>query len=139
VASKKAVGPTLEGPRKSGFPDGIYLPVNPKTHQPEPWSEAAKAYWNALRHSPQAALMTTEMDWQSARMLTMAVDRAWKTGSWEQLAEIRQREAKFGFTPEDRLRLHVDASVPEDKPQGQAPVSSNVLEASERFARIADA
>lgn len=89
------------------------LPIDPKTGEREQWHPATRRWWNHWRKSPQANLMLTEPDWDFLLDTALIHHRFWSNGRWEFANELRMRAAKFGATPEDRLRLRVDVTVGE--------------------------
>lgn len=67
------------------------------------WSEAARAYWDTWRMSPQAKLFL-DTDWMRLRMLLPLVNSYLSDPTAQKLAEIRQNETLLGATYVDRLR-----------------------------------
>ena len=61
----------------------------------------------------------------------------WTKGRWEFASEVRIRVAKFGATPEDRMRLRQDIVVPDAMSAGDAPGAS-VTSLDSRRSRIKD-
>jgi hypothetical protein len=55
---------------------------------------------------------------------------------WEFAAELRLRAAKFGATPEDRMRLRLTVQTPGDQPKEQ-PAGPSDLAARRRNLHIA--
>lgn len=87
-----------------------------------------RAWWRSWVTSPQAPLFTVT-DWMRLRLLALLVDAYVREPTPSRLAEIRQTEAKYGATPEDRLRLRwrfKDAGEPDDDDLGvpEQPTSS---------------
>jgi hypothetical protein len=75
-------------------------------------------WWDNWRRSPQAQHMAA-VDWDFMVDTAMMHSQMWN-GDLKMAAEVRIRVAKFGATPEDRLRLKVQ--VDEDlKPEVRAP------------------
>jgi hypothetical protein len=52
--------------------------------------------------------MLTEPDWQFLLDTALMHHQMWQNGRWDFASEVRLRVAKFGATPEDRLRLHLE-------------------------------
>jgi hypothetical protein len=52
--------------------------------------------------------MLTEPDWQFLLDTALMHHHMWQNGRWDFASEVRLRVAKFGATPEDRLRLHLE-------------------------------
>ena len=75
-------------------------------------------WWDNWRRSPQAQHMG-QVDWDFMVDTAMMHSQMWN-GDLKMAAEVRIRVAKFGATPEDRLRLKVQ--VDEDlKPEVRTP------------------
>lgn len=72
---------------------------------PFSWPAATRDWWAMLEFHPLAGEFT-EMDW-SYLLDTARIHAAFWAGSMSQAAELRLREAKYGFTPEDRARLRL--------------------------------
>lgn len=114
-----------------GFPLPKVTPDGEKWH---PWTVRL---WKAIRKSPQAAQMLSELDW-----LTM-LDNAYmhhimcSRGRWEYASELRLRMAKFGVTPEDRARLKAQIVLPSKDPD--AGSAGNVTALADRRRRLSSA
>lgn len=81
-----------------------------ETHGPDlpggiDWPVVTLAWWETWRRSPQAQ-MFTETDWDFLVDTALLHARFW-AGDEKVAAELRLRVAKFGATPEDRLRLRM--------------------------------
>lgn len=87
------------------------------------WHPRTVEWWETWRTSPQAAEFT-KTDWDFLVDTAMLHSRFW--GGATMLApELRLRAAKFGQTPEDRLRLRLSVTEPdEQKPSGTSPRKS---------------
>ena len=82
------------------------------------WHPRTIVWWDNWRRSPQAQHMAA-VDWDFMIDTAMMHSQMWN-GDLKMAAEVRIRVAKFGATPEDRLRLKVQ--VDEDlKPEVRAP------------------
>lgn len=82
------------------------------------WHPRTIAWWDNWRRSSQAQHMG-QVDWDFMVDTAMMHSAMWN-GEMKMAAEVRIRVAKFGATPEDRLRLKVQ--VDEDlKPEVRAP------------------
>lgn len=114
---------TLHGPE---LPEGV-LPDG------QVWHEQTRAFWAALRQSP---LLADEPDlgWQFLIDTALMHHTMWTKGRWDFAGEVRLRVAKFGATPEDRMRLKVKVTRPEGDPQPAA--SGRVTDISSRRARL---
>lgn len=109
----------------SGFdlPDGV-LPDGGE------WHPRTRKMWDAWRASPQAQRMVTDVDWEFLLDTALMHHMMWSKGRWDFAGEVRIRMAKFGATPEDRLRLKLEVEVPEQYAAGAAPSNTreDVLE-----------
>jgi hypothetical protein len=70
------------------------------------WSQLTLDWWDRWCRSPQARIFS-ESDWNSLLIAAFVADRFHKTFKVQYAAELRQREAAFGATPIDRLRLRM--------------------------------
>lgn len=97
------------------------------------WHAQTLAFWGALRRSP---LLADEPDlgWQFLIDTALMHHTMWTKGRWDFASEVRLRVAKFGATPEDRMRLKVKVMKPVEQP----PVAdaSRVTDISSRRARL---
>ena len=77
------------------------------------WHPQTRALWDALRRNP---LLADEPDlgWQFLIDTALMHHTMWEKGRWEFASEVRLRVAKYGATPEDRLRLKVKIATPAD-------------------------
>lgn len=121
---------------KYGFdlPKGV---VKDRDGDPCPWHPMTKQWWAAWRTSPQATRMLTENDWMFLLDTALMHHNMWNNGRWDFAAEVRLRVAKFGATPEDRLRLHLEIDE-EIKNQGAIGVeqAANVTSIESRRDRL---
>lgn len=108
------------------LPEGV-LPAG------EAWHPQTLALWQALRQSP---LLADEppLGWQFLIDTALMHHTMWTKGRWEFASEVRLRVAKFGATPEDRMRLKVKVT----KPTGDGPVQAPgaVTDIASRRARL---
>lgn len=75
----------------------------------EDWHPRTRAWWLTWRESPQAqAFIAT--DWDFLIDTALMHHTMWSKGRWEFAGELRLRAAKFGATPEDRMRLRLQAT-----------------------------
>lgn len=83
------------------------------------WPGRTRSWWETWRMSPQAQTFT-ESDWDFLLDTALLHARMW-LGDPKVASEVRLRVAKFGATPEDRLRLRmqVDAPDPEQQATGK--------------------
>ena len=72
---------------------------------PFSWPAATRDWWAMLEFHPLADEFTV-LDW-SYLMDTARIHAGFWHGSVALASELRLREAKYGFTPEDRARLRI--------------------------------
>lgn len=87
------------------------------------WHPQTLALWNALRRWPLLA-EESELGWQFLVDTMLMHHTMWAKGKWEFASEVRLRLAKYGATPEDRMRLKVKVETPRDEPAGPRPASA---------------
>lgn len=111
----------------SPLPDGV-LPDG------ESWHAQTLALWDALRQSP---LLANEpaLGWQFLIDTALMHHTMWSKGRWEFAAEVRLRVAKFGATPDDRMRLKLKIDAPAALPVA-AVSSPAVTDIRSRRARL---
>lgn len=88
-------------------------------------------WWQSWLDSPQAGTFTNT-DWQFLRD-TSFIAFEFYNGDMKQAPEFRLRVAKFGSTPEDRLRLRLSVEAPGAHPG--AKTSGNVTNIRDRDRR----
>jgi len=97
---------------------GPYLPIDVLPDH-EQWHARTRAWWDTWRRSPQAQTFTAT-DWDFLIDTALMHHTMWSKGRWEFASELRLRAAKFGATPEDRMRLRMQVTGPvaqsEEKP-----------------------
>lgn len=81
------------------------------------WPDVTRSWWATWRKSPQAATFT-ETDW-SFLLDTAILHMEFWDGDRSVAGELRLRAAKFGATPEDRMRLKIAVG----EPKGDAPAA----------------
>ena len=84
------------------------------------WPVQTQLWWETWRKSPQSQALTST-DWDFLLDTALLHAELW-AGNGTVAAELRLRVAKFGATPEDRLRLRMQIADPE-KPAAAAPKS----------------
>ena len=89
-STKVAPDGAIRGP---DLPDGV------------DWPERTLAWWQTWRTSPLAQTFT-DTDWDFLVDTALLHAQMWG-GNLAVAAELRIRQAKFGATPEDRMRLKV--------------------------------
>lgn len=124
---KLAVSGELFGP---DLPEGV-LPDG------DVWHPQTIAWWDALRRFP---LLEDEPDlgWQFLIDTALMHHTMWQKGRWEFASELRLRVAKYGATPEDRMRLKIKLEPRTDR-TGDASVVSDgdkVTSISSRRSRL---
>jgi hypothetical protein len=89
----------------------------------EGWHAQTLALWDALRRSP---LLASEpaLGWQFLVDTALMHHTMWTKGRWEFASEVRLRVAKFGATPEDRMRLKVKIGPAVVKEPVEAPAAA---------------
>lgn len=113
-------------PQTSVTPDGKIR--GPELPDGIDWPDATAKWWDTWRRSAQAQTLG-DTDW--AFLLDTAVlhARFW-TGDPTVAGELRLRVAKFGATPEDRMRLRMTIGEPEKaKPKRRSTAKLRVVDA----------
>lgn len=82
------------------------------------WPARTREWWQTWRESPIAADFTA-VDWEFLLETALLHARFWG-GDSSVAGELRLRVAKFGATPEDRMRLRIDF-VDVEPPPADAP------------------
>lgn len=95
----------LRGPL---LPEGV-LPDD------EDWHPRTRQWWDTWRRSAQAQVFI-DTDWDFLLDTALLHHVMWTKGRWEFASEVRLRAAKYGATPEDRMRLKLQIETPADKP-----------------------
>ena len=80
-----------------------------------PWPAATRAWWKRWASSPLADSLSA-LEWEELLIAAVLHGCFWH-GDVKAAPELRLRVAKFGTTPEDRLRLRLE--VDEDEPEPQ--------------------
>jgi hypothetical protein len=103
---------------------GPELPVDVLPNHEE-WHRRTREWWRTWRTSPQAQTFTAT-DWDFLIDTALMHHTMWSQGRWEFASELRLRAAKFGATPEDRMRLRMKVTDPgpDAKPAEGEPKSS---------------
>lgn len=81
----------------------VYVDTEGRLHEIS-WSPLTLDWWNKWLETPQAAVFSTS-DWQSLLTTAFVAEKFFRTWEVKYAAELRQREAHFGATPMDRLKL----------------------------------
>lgn len=82
------------------------------------WPEQTKAWWLNWRRSAMAQTFTAA-DWDFL-LETAVLHACFWDGDRSVASELRLRVAKFGATPEDRLRLKLEIEADQGEDQGDA-------------------
>lgn len=98
-----------------------------------PWHPQTVSWWNNWRRSPQSSTFTAT-DWDYLLDTALMHHKMWANGRWDFASEVRLRVAKFGATPEDRLRLKIELEPPGKR--APASVPAGVTEISSRRKRL---
>jgi hypothetical protein len=96
------------------------------------WPPQTHHWWQTWRESAQAQTFTGT-DWDFL-LDTAALHADFWLGDRSVAAELRLRAAKFGATPEDRLRLKLEVAEPGDRPSWVPEPSAR--QAGNRKARL---
>ncbi len=114
---------TLSG---SPLPEGV-LPDG------EAWHPQTVRWWDSLRRFPLLK-DEPEIGWQFLIDTALMHHVMWTKGRWEFASELRLRVAKYGATPEDRMRLKIKIEVP---PPASSPTGDgNVRDIASRRSRL---
>jgi hypothetical protein len=81
-----------------------------------PWPDQTLRWWQTWRTAPQAQTLTAT-DWDFL-LDTAVIHAAFWHGDTSVAGELRLRVAKFGATPEDRMRLRMQIDEPEKPAEG---------------------
>lgn len=104
----------------------------------ETWHPQTVKWWDALRRFPLLR-DEPEIGWQFLIDTALMHHTMWTKGRWEFASELRLRVAKYGATPEDRMRLKIkiEARPPaDDGAPTAAEDSNNVRSISSRRGRL---
>lgn len=104
--------------RGPDLPEGV-LPDD------EDWHVRTRQWWETWRRSPQAQTFI-ETDWDFLLDTALLHHVMWTKGRWEFASEVRLRAAKYGATPEDRMRLKLKVDAPGDKPPSESATPRSV-------------
>ena len=103
----------------------------------ESWHAQTLALWASLRGSP---LLKDEpaLGWQFLVDTALMHHTMWTKGKWEFASEVRLRVAKFGATPEDRMRLKVKIATPSDPAPAAPAQPDGVTDIASRWSRLTE-
>lgn len=108
---------------------GEHGPELPDTYE---WPAATLAWWKTWRTCAQASKFT-DTDW-SFLLDTAVLHAEFWMGNRGLANELRLRAAKFGATPEDRLRLKIEVGDPNKTPS--TPTKLQTKETKNRRTRL---
>lgn len=77
----------------------------------ESWHPQTVQFWDSLRRFPLLK-NEPEIGWQFLIDTALMHHTMWTKGRWEFASELRLRVAKYGATPEDRMRLKIKVEAP---------------------------
>jgi hypothetical protein len=99
--------------------------------RPFVWPAATRAWWSMLEWHPLKGEFT-EMDW-SYLLDTALLHADYWSGQLKHAPELRLREAKYGFTPEDRARLRIQFA---QATEAEIDTARKVTSSVDRFADL---
>lgn len=95
---------TVQSLRHDGVLRGPELPT--EAPDGEQWHPMTVEWWATWRGSAQSQLFG-DLDWSQLLDCAAVHHMLWQHGRMELASELRLRAAKYGQTPEDRLRLRI--------------------------------
>lgn len=128
-----AKDPVLEPIEITDEVHGSPLPAN-LLPEGESWHPQTVAWWEAMRRWP---LLKTQPDlsWNYLVDTAYMHHRMWVDGNMKLAAEVRIRQAKFGVTPEDQMRLKIKVTTPA-APTEQGGAAPGVPNLADRRGRL---
>lgn len=99
-----------------------------------PWHPMTLAWWDSLRRFPAMA-SEPDVGWAFLFDTAFLHSLMWSDEEVKLAAEIRLRVAKFGVTPEDRMRLKIKVLSPSDVP-ADAAAAAGVTDIASRRDRL---
>lgn len=118
----------------------LYGPELPEDCLPDgaAWHPRTVALWASLRRLP---LLKNELalGWEFLLDTALMHHTMWSKGRWEFASEVRLRLAKYGATPEDRMRLKIKVTTPGEEAKAPAAKTGDgsVSDIASRRARLA--
>lgn len=100
------------------------------------WPVATRTFWDMLDYHPLVREFT-DMDW-SYLLDTARLHAAFWHGDIKLASELRLREAKYGFTPEDRARLRISFAQATDAEVSTARKTSSSRDRARGVIRAAE-
>lgn len=104
----------------------------------EAWHGMTLKWWESVRRNPLLE-HEPEMGWQFLIDTALMHHTMWTKGRWEFAGELRLRVAKFGATPEDRMRLKIKIAAPSEPASKAKGEPDNVRSITDRRKRLAGA
>ena len=101
------------------------------------WPGMTQRWWDNWRRSPQAQTFTAT-DWDFL-VETALLHRRFANGEASVAAELRLRVAKFGATPEDRMRLRLAIAPPAPATTARPKSDEVAAKREDRRARLSAA
>jgi hypothetical protein len=102
----------------------------------ELWHPQTLAWWESIRRFPLLR-DEPEVGWQFLLDTALMHHTMWTKGRWEFASELRLRVAKYGATPEDRMRLKIKIETPaEPSSEALAAAAGTVTDIKSRRARL---
>lgn len=101
----------------------------------EAWHPATIRWWNTWAESPLTANLP-EVDWCELEACAVLHHQFMRKRTFTLASEIRLRVAKFGATPEDRMRLKVKIETPTQADASPAASSPSVTDIRSRRSRL---
>lgn len=104
----------------------------------EQWHPQTLSWWESIRRFPLLK-DEPEIGWQFLLDTALMHHTMWTKGRWEFASELRLRVAKYGATPEDRMRLKIKIEAPAATPPAAPPPASGdekVTDISSRRSRL---
>lgn len=99
------------------------------------WHPRTREWWAMWAASPQAVGFT-DTDWSFLLDTALMHHAMWGKQQWTLAAEVRLRVSKFGATPEDRARLRMVFSDPDEKPSGEQPTERPKSGSRQRYGNL---
>lgn len=98
------------------------------------WPKMTRDWWAMLAGHPLASEFT-DLDWAYLAETALIHAQFWK-GDVKLAGELRLREAKYGFTPEDRARLRMQFALATGAEADSATKVERALSARQRMQGI---
>lgn len=99
------------------------------------WHQRTESWWDTWRRSPQAQTFI-DTDWDFLLDTAVMHHAMYSEGEWKLGTEIRIRVAKFGATPEDRMRLKLQVETPDSAKKPRPAAAGSVTDITSRRSRL---